>query len=1195
MSDSTATCPFCAPDPNRIFYADSLVIGIWDGFPVSPGHALLVPRRHFASWFEATPAEKTALLAAVEHAKTLIEQSNNADGYNIGINVGKAAGQTIFHLHVHLIPRYSGDVTDPRGGVRYVIPSKANYLSRVEDSEKYTEPVDGGTLATGGSSEPFAEKLKVQLSRATSVDIAVAFAMPGGVQVLRSAISEALSRGTKIRLLTGDYMDATEPAALIQLLDFVADNHPIDLRVYQTGLNLSSETGMPTAFHPKAYIFEHADGEGTAFIGSSNLSRSALTEGIEWNYKVVSSRDGQGYKSAKAAFEELFNSPYTAPLTENWIEAYKARRLKALKPVSEEALAVPEPEAADLPKPHSVQEEALEALTKSRSEGSNAGLVVLATGLGKTWLSAFDSTKFNRVLFVAHREEILDQAMQTFRRVRPNDYLGLYNGEAKHPKADVLFASIQTLGRQQHLERFATDHFDYIVIDEFHHASAATYRRLLRHFKPRYLLGLTATPERSDGADLLELCGGNLVYRCDLAEGIRRDLLCAFDYFGVPDEVDYTNIPWRSTRFDEEQLTTAVATLSRAENAADQLERRGGKKVIVFCVSQRHADFMADFFSAKGKRVAAVHSGRNSAPRTLSLERLQKGELDIVCAVDMLNEGVDMPDLDTVMMLRPTESKILWLQQFGRGLRRSKPDKKLKVIDYIGNHRTFLLKPQTLFDIPTGDRNIQNLLEKLQAGRAELPPGCSVTYDLEAIRILQGLLRVTPTDSEAIQSYIKDFVDLHGVRPTALETYRDGYSPRSVRRSFGSWLGFLDGIAVLTSEEKSARGQCLDFLSDLEVTQMTRSFKMVVVLAMLNEDKLPGDISIDELVKSVRTLGQRQPAIASDFGESFSSEDSLKSCLRDNPIAAWTGGAGTSGIHFDFSDDILRAKMSVPTLHRDTLQSLVRELVEWRLAEYFDRRQPGPIGDIVVKVNQASGNPILMPLDRAAHPSIPEGPVHFLANDQRYVGNFAKIALNVARKEGSERNELPAILRTWFGPDAGAPGTRHQVRLRLEGDLWQLEPIGAGIQSPVLWKAYSREQIPGLFGLEFNAPVWQQGFVRRGDKTFLLVTLDKSSAAQEHKYDDQFLSANVLQWQSQNRTAQTGADGMSIAQHKEKGIEVFLFVRPRSKNKQQKAYPFTFCGPVDFVDWRGEKPITVTWKLRNPVPSRLKEELRIPG
>jgi superfamily II DNA or RNA helicase/HKD family nuclease len=1190
-------CPFCGPSQERLFYSDSVAMGLWDGFPVSPGHALVVPRRHVATWFDASSEEKLALLEAIERAKMEIEKTHAPNGYNIGINVGAAAGQTIFHLHVHVIPRYRGDMPDPRGGVRHVIPEKANYLSRVEDVERPSRSAHT-LLYTGDSTKPFSLALKDHLANSTSVDIAVAFVMKSGIDVLQAAIKEALSRGVRMRLLTGDYLDATDPIALVQLLDFEAQKAEVELRVYETHRSISAITSLPVSFHPKAYIFQHADNSGTAFIGSSNLSKSALSDGVEWNYRVISSRDEQGFREAQAAFDSLFHHSATAKLTEAWIEDYKLRRKRVLPHIisTDMAVVVPPPEPVVVPTPHSIQIEALDALKRTREGGAKAGLVVLATGLGKTWLSAFDTVGFGRVLFVAHREEILNQALETFRRVRPEDYLGRYDGSSKHPSANVLFASIQTLGRQSHLDRFSPDYFDYIVIDEFHHASAATYRRLLRHFQPQFVLGLTATPERSDGADLLDLCDDNLVYRCDLAEGIRRNLLCPFDYFGVPDEVDYRNIPWKSTRFDEEALTREVATISRAENALEQLERRGGRKALAFCVSQRHADFMANFFRSKGKRAESVHSGPTSAPRTRSLERLQAGEIEIVCAVDMFNEGVDMPDLDTVVMLRPTESKILWLQQFGRGLRLSDPSKRLRVIDYIGNHRTFLLKPQTLFNLPAGDQNVQNLLERIQAGNVELPSGCHVTYDLRAIEILKGLLRVGKSPTEALKTYVEDFTALHGVRPTALETYRDGYSPRSTRANYGSWLGFLKSLELLSSEELHGLSAGAEFLGALEITPMVRSFKMVTLLAMLNEDRLPGSIDIESLVTAVQRACAHQPRLAIDFGLDVQDRTALRRSLEENPINAWTGGAGTGGQrYFRYDGEVFSSVLEQPVAARDELQSLIREVAEWRLAEYLDRSAAPTDGTYLIKVNQANGNPILMPLNREQNTGLPEGWTAFMANGKQFVGNFVKVALNVAKKDqNADRNELPAILRTWFGPDAGAPGTRHFVELSLDGDKWSMSPTGAGVQTPVLWKAYSREQIPGLFDLEFNASVWQQGFVRRGDRTFLLVTLDKSTAADEHKYKDEFLSATDFQWQSQNQTAQESAAGQSIKEHVARGIEVLLFVRPRSKTKDSKAMPFVYCGAVDFMSWDGNKPITVHWRLREAVPDRLHGELKVP-
>ena len=1187
-------CPFCAPNTGKVIYEAPLVIGMWDGFPVSPGHTLLVLRRHVASWFDATDDEKLALVQAMDWAKAMLDQHFAPHGYNIGVNTGRAAGQTIFHLHVHVIPRYEGDVPDPRGGVRHVIPAKGNYLLGATPRAVPPETTPGLLLTTGGAADPLLPQLKLQLATATNVDIAVAFVMKSGVDLLRSAITETLSRGGQVRLLTGDYLDATDPVALLQLLDLSPGSGSIARRVYQTTAGWTSGAGLPTAFHPKAYVFRHADGAGTAFVGSSNMSRSALQDGIEWNYRIVESRDEEGFGEIRRAFDALFHDPATTALTNEWVEAYKARRaVRPLTPLPD-APAAPDAEPLNIPDPHSIQRDALAALQASRREGATAGLVVLATGLGKTWLSAFDSREFKRVLFVAHREEILDQAMGTYRRIRPEDYLGHYTGDEKHPNANVLFASIQTLSRQTHLDRFPDDHFDYVVIDEFHHASAATYRRLLQHFRPQYLLGLTATPERSDGADLLELCGGNLVFRCDLGQGITRNLLCPFDYFGVPDEVDYSNIPWRSRRFDEEALTTAVATISRANNALEQLNLRGGRRALAFCVSQRHADFMADFLRRNGKRVAAVHSGPTSDPRTLSLERLQAGELDVVCAVDMFNEGVDLPDLDTVMMLRPTESKILWLQQFGRGLRKASPEKRLAVIDYIGNHRTFLLKPQTLFHLSPGDQNIQNLIEQYQAGTAEIPPGCSVTYDLAAIDILKNLLRSTASSSEALRIYVQDFVDIHGVRPTALEAYRDGYSPRSVRANFGSWFGFLKTLKVLAPEHERAAAEAATFLDALEVTRMTRSFKMVTLLAMLNRDAFPGSIRLDDLVAGVRQVAGHQADVFADFGSALATNLSLRAHLKENPVKAWTSGADHEGPPFFTVDDtVFASTVDVPAPSRLALQELTRELVEWRLAEYLARPEVAE-GSYLIKVNQANGKPILMPLNRGNHPDMPEGWTDFSADGTLYRGNFAKIALNTASRQGAERNELPALLRGWFGPDAGAPGTRHQVSLAKDGDTWAMFPTGVGVVSPVLWKSYSREQIPRLFGLEFNTAVWQQGFVPRGDKTFLLVTLDKSTAADQHRYEDRFLSPTEFEWQSQNKTTRDSKPGRSIRDHQALGIEVLLFVRYRSKTREGKASPFVYCGPVEFMSWDGDGPITVKWRLRQEVPERLRGDFRVP-
>jgi len=768
-------------------------------------------------------------------------------------------------------------------------------------------------------------------TKAIGLDIAVAFTMQSGVKLLQPYLFELLERGGKVRFLTGDYLGVTEPDALTLVLDLEGD---ITRRVFETGKSLSS-------FHPKTYIFHYKNDYGIAFVGSSNLSKTALRGGVEWDYRVVSSRDPSGFQDIAEAFSRLFIHPATQNLSYDWIETYRPRH-RTLQSGDVRILEVPIEDPVIPITPHPIQKEALDALARTRLVGNSAGLVVLATGLGKTWLSAFDSQReeFRRVLFVAHREEILAQARETFRRIRPDARLGNFDGNNRDMGADVLFALIQTIGKRVHLERFIPKSFDYIVVDEFHHGTASSYTRLIDYFEPKFLLGLTATPERTDGGDLLSLCQENLVYRCDLSEGIRRSLLCPFHYFGVPDIVDYRNIPWRNNHFDDEELTTAVATQARAANALDQYKKRKGNRTLAFCVSQRHADFMADYFHNAGIKAVAVHSGESSAPRAASLEQLRDGLLDVIFSVDMFNEGIDIPSLDTVLMLRPTESKIIWLQQFGRGLRTSPGKSHLNVIDYIGNHRTFLLKPLTLLESlmpfkPT-DRDIWNALQKIQTGAVGLPQGCEITYELESVDILRTLLKLTSRPEQAIQEYYRDFKERTGQRPTAVEAYHEGFSPRFVRKTNGSWLRFVESMDDLTPGQRTALNSCGEFLQTIETTQMTRSYKMLLLKALLKADRLPGQSTLSDLTQEFSKLAASSSRLRSDLSVSPENLSSVQVLLMKDPIAAWTGAKDKNGKpYFQFTEAVFRTTFSVSEAERESFRELARELVDWRLAEYL--------------------------------------------------------------------------------------------------------------------------------------------------------------------------------------------------------------------------------------------------------------------
>jgi superfamily II DNA or RNA helicase/HKD family nuclease len=1129
------------------------------------------------------------MLAVVEVVRGMHARDYQPDGWNIGVNIGTAAGQTVQHVHLHMIPRYEGDVPDPRGGVRHVIPGLGNYLEGPKSGEQLHSKslVRGSGKVHGSPDDPFLPHLLADLAHAHEVDVAVAFALASGVQLIEEHLRDVLSRGGRVRLLTGDYLAVTEPEALLRLLDL---GDRLELRVFESGA---------TSFHLKSYLVVEASGKGTAFVGSSNLSRTALKEGIEWNWRTVTTRDPAGFATVRRSFESLFADPRSVRVDAEWIARYAARR-GTRRPVD---TLVPEEAPLPIPQPHEVQRDALAALAETRLARNTAGLVVLATGLGKTWLSAFDSVRAaaKRVLFVAHRDEILDQALRTFRAIRPTAVLGKYTGTTKEADADVVFASVQTLGRRAHLTRFASNEFDYIVVDEFHHASAATYRRLLDHFTPDFLLGLTATPERTDGADLLALCGENLVYRCDLVEGIRRGLLSQFDYYGVPDEVNYENIPWRNGRFDETELTNRLAVTSRADNALEQLRRRGGTRTLAFCVSQRHADYMCEHFAAAGLRVAAVHSGPSSAPRADSLTKLQAGDLDVLFAVDMFNEGVDLPDVDTVLMLRPTESPVLWLQQFGRGLRR-REGKRLKVVDYIGNHRSFLVKPRTLFQLEAeGDAQLSAALrlEDDEIARRFLPPGCSVTYELEAKALLRELLEARRQTADRLETYYRDFRDRVGTRPTASEAFHDGYDPKAARAGYGSWFQFVRQMGDFDSTHDEAEVQLREFLQSLEVTPMTRSYKMLVLLAQFAEGEFPGRITRDRLATRVRAIARRSAALRADVGDALDDDAQLTTLLETNPIEAWTEGRGTGGErYFTYVNGVFSTTLDVAPALREAATDLVSELAEWRLAQYVTRQPASGGADrILCRVSHSGDKPILFLPPRERTPGIPEGWVDVTVDGAPYQAKFVKVAVNVLHAPNSDENALPTVLRGWYGEHAGQPGTTHMAVFERARSGYTLAPLRGEVaqtDGPKLWARYPRAEAGRALDVELKGFEAQSGIVDRPGMLLLFVTLDKSGKPQEHQYEDGFLSPTTFRWQSQNRNKRDSRIGRMIAQKGSPPEQVHLFVRARGKSRSGTE-PFIYCGPLKFERWESDNPITVWWRLSEPVPEGLRANLRVPG
>ncbi len=927
-------CPFCALATRQLLHHSPLVAAFADAHPVTPGHTLVAPRRHAETYFELTPDEQAALWSAVAAVKAHLDATliPAPDGYNVGFNVHEAAGQTVPHAHVHVIPRYRGDVPNPRGGVRWVIPHKADYKL---DWNAET-PQDVADVAAGPL-QPLAPWLLADLSRATRIDIAVAFVWPPGLQLVLPRLEECLERGGAVRFLTGDYQELTAPDALRMLLDLTTEFERMRLRIVET-------TRVGQSFHPKAYLLsnEGTDGGSIVYVGSSNLSEQALHTGHEWNVRL---QGVAGVRRAQLAFDQLFTSEGTTEVTHEWVDAYEKRReARRPRPGQSDVFVFDEPARKPF-EPHTTQREALDTLARTREAGNGAGLVVLATGLGKTWLAAFDSEPFKRVLFVAHRDEILRQAMHTFRSIRPKDRFGLYTGAEKHRGANVLFASVQTLARENHLKQFHREYFDYIIIDEFHHASARTYRSLIQHFTPSFLLGLTATPDRSDGGDLLDLCDGNLVYRCDLGRGIAAGHLCPFHYHGVPDLVDYENIPWRSHRFDEQQLSEAVETTQRAQNALEQWHKHAGpgSRTIGFCVSQRHADFMRQYFRNSGLRAASVHSNQpTSDPRAESLDKLERGEIDIIFAVDMFNEGLDIKNVDAVLMLRPTESRTLWLQQIGRGLRKCEGKQRLQIIDYIGNHRVFLQKPAALLGALGIDiANPAEIPYVLRKGSFDdaLPPGCAVTYELQTIEILEKLFPATRS-LDAMAEWYRGFVENNGCRPTALQALRARRNPRATVRTHGSWLAFVESECGLDQAARRARSRNATFLHELETTRLSSGDEMFLLEALLSSRAIPGSVRLDDLAACFVRLCKRSGQRRSEVSINLDDIEEVKHRLVDKPISAWTRRRDPGGLpYFDFSGDVFCTDAGIrpadSEVEASAFADLVTEIVDWRIAQYF--------------------------------------------------------------------------------------------------------------------------------------------------------------------------------------------------------------------------------------------------------------------
>ncbi len=788
---------------------------------------------------------------------------------------------------------------------------------------------EGPVLISGGFDDPFLPKLRQAINRATHIEISVSFIQQSGLNLIFDALSDALERDASISIVTSDYLLITDPVALRHLM--ILQSRGAKTKIFICKRNQS--------FHMKTYIFVQQQSGladiGSAFIGSNNISKAAFTHAFEWclRHDLLPNQDPKEFNHIRQQFLQIFNHSQAIELSDAFINNYAQQR-KLCKP----PLAIVNEVEPEEPVPNSAQAEALIALADTRLAKQSKGLVVLATGMGKTWLAAFDVLQFKakKVLFVAHREEILIQAERTFRTLLPQSTTGHFNANTKVVDADIVFASIQTLGKPEYLNRLDKTHFDYVIVDEFHHAGAVSYQLLLNHFTPQFLLGLTATPERTDQADILSLCDNNLVFETNIIDGIESGILVPFHYQGVKDEtVDYRELPWRNGKFDPQQLVNLFATQKRAKHVFAHWQTHKQQRTLAFCVSKAHADFMAQWFSARGIKAVSVHSD-SEVRRGEALSQLNAGEIEVIFSVDLFNEGTDLPSIDTILILRPTESKILFLQQLGRGLRTSPETHKtfVSVIDFIGNHISFLNRPMALLQTANANEAIKRL------NTPQIDSKCLINIDPELIDFWQQL-KLDYTKADQQYQLLKD--DL-GHRPSATEFYYSGYVWSKMTKQNGSWF------ELVLSQEKQDNAlhsltPYLSFLSlGVEKATMTKCFKAILLEAFVELNGLSHPPTIEAVCLKSWQIFKRYPKlwiqdVKADLQQIDARSPKWHKYWLANPITfLCKQDKSDTQSWFVVKDDRLHANIDVKVDDIAVMSSAMRELSELLLARYSQRQ-----------------------------------------------------------------------------------------------------------------------------------------------------------------------------------------------------------------------------------------------------------------
>lgn len=949
--------------------------------------------------------------------------------------------------------QFTDDILSVQGRILTAIFSKINsdhadFDSHLKEITPYTR-FSQSELFTGGATNlkiTLESELKKEIRSSNEICFLVSFIKFAGIRVFQNELEEFTNNGGKLRVITTSYMGATDAKAV----EYLSKLKNTEIKV---SYNVQSER-----LHAKAYLFLRDTGFHTGYIGSSNLSRSAVTNGMEWNIKVTTKEVGHIIDKFSKTFESYWQDLSFESFDHNRDAEKLERSINSQRNRNASVVAF-----FDFP-PFSYQKEILEKLESERQiHQRNRNLIVAATGTGKTVIAAFDYKAFKsnnssaRLLFVAHRKEILEQAQATFRGILKDNNLGeLWVDGASPTKYDCVFASVQTLNNQLPRTHLSEDYYDYIVIDEVHHITANSYRPILNKFKPKILLGLTATPERMDNENiLLDFCNV-IAAEIRLPEALNREMLCPFQYFGVSDSIDLSKVKWENGKYAQSELTALYTqNNNRINEVISNLDKYltdiHDVRALGFCASQEHAKFMSDGFQAAGIKAAYLSSNNSELRQDLRLKLLSK-EINYLFVVDIFNEGVDIPEVDTVLFLRPTESLTVFLQQLGRGLRKADKKECLTVLDFVGNSRSE-------YDF---ERKFRALIGKTNTSTAKeveddfphLPLNCSIVLEKKAKEyILSNITAATSYSRKKLLEKIRSFkynID----KPLTLRNFTEEYNvPLAVIYKNYTWSKLCaDAVGYSIGNENE--------------TEIARAVKRKWLLC-----------------NSVSYLG----------------------FIRD-----------LSKVNFNVQIENLNSEQQI--------MCLMLYYDVWQDAALFNNLNDG---------------------------------IKAIGNNITFV---------------EEINEVVEVL--------------------IDKISFVEKSIELGYPMPLkIHSRYSREQICCAFGHSTfeKKSSSREGVINLKSKNteLLFVTLQKSEKEYSPTtlYDDYAISETLFHWQSQNAAISYKGVGLDYVRQNELGKHILLFVREKNDDEFGNTIGYVFLGDARYVDHYGEKPMSITWELNEPIPS----------